>query len=133
MSRCGIWWIHVFRFSLILLYHQPDQPLPFHIEQTFWITGSLIGGFLDRRVQHCLSIVPSPANNTRTSPIYKLANKFPFFSFAFAFCLLGPFSECVVFSNVSCFCIQHLKFRNIQIDPRNPSLSLVLCYSFCNQ
>ena len=26
-SRCGSWWIHDFRFHL-LLYHQPDRPLP---------------------------------------------------------------------------------------------------------
>ena len=62
---------------------------------SYW-TNFLNRGFLDRWVQHCVSIVPQPANSTRTFAIYKLEKKFPFILYAFSFCLLGPFSDCLM-------------------------------------
>jgi hypothetical protein len=73
MSRCAGWQIHVFRFPLMLLYHESNRPLLHSIFNNF-----LDRRFPGRRAQHCVSIVPLPANNTWTSLIYKLTTKFPF-------------------------------------------------------
>ena len=81
MSRCGSWRIHVLIFPLNFISPTQSVASPFHIEQNFWMAGSRIGGLPDRWVQHYVSIVSSPTNNTRTSAIYKLADKFPFTSF----------------------------------------------------
>jgi hypothetical protein len=73
ISRCAGCQIHTFRFPLKLLYHGSDRSLPRSIFNNFFDCG-----FLARRAQHFASIVPPPANNTRTSLIYKLTTKLPF-------------------------------------------------------
>jgi hypothetical protein len=81
LYRCGSWRIHVFRFPLSFISPTQLATSSFHIEQNFWIASSRIGGFPDRWVQHFISIVPSPANSTWTSEIYKLAKKISFILF----------------------------------------------------
>jgi hypothetical protein len=152
MSRCAGWRIHVFRFPLMLLYHESDRPLPRSIFNNF-----LDRGFPGRRAQHCVSIVSPACKQHPDFPDLQIDNQIPlsfspllslsgylviFLNMSHAFIsrvrpTASPFHTWPLFPSsvpgqaCSTLCFhcsatykQHPKFRDIQIDRRSPSSCL---------